>query len=485
MEMKVYKVKKYNLPNINLLNINTNLQLNFNDKKELLISAKKLEKILSSFGIQIKSVEIIKGPLITRFELQHLNYTNIAKIISLKKDIAFAIGVKDIAIESFFEENKALVVVDVPNKTRIPIFFREVLESIELKKSNYEIAWALGKDMTGRSVVVDLNKIIHILIGATMEKEKNICIDTFIVSVLYNYSPEDIKLLLIDLRIINFNIYNAIPHLLIPIITENKKAIAALKWAIDEVNRRYKLFNNVGVKNINSYNELVKKGLIDEKLSRIVIIINELADLVRVDQEKIEKLICNLAQKGGCVGVHLIIGTQVLSPNIITRLIKDSIPSKISFITSNEYNSKVILDLIGAEKLLGKGDMLFYPLSELKPKRVQGAFISDEEIKNIVLFIKSAQVTGKEYEVLQHINPVNNNLNNKRKTDELLNEAIKIVIETGQVSTSYLQRRLRIGFNRAARIVDELEKNRVISARDGNKPRQVLISKEKLNRSVR
>ena len=479
IQSKTYQNKKYVRPNADLLNINTNLKLDKNEKKELLENADKLEKTLLSFGVEAKILEVTKGPSVTRFELQPKAGIKVSKIVNLSDDIALGLAAKGVRIEAPIP-GKSAIGIEVPNKEQTPVFFREILESNEFKNNNYKVACALGKDITGKCIVTDISKMPHVLIAGATGSGKSVCINTLIVSILYKYSPEDVKLLMVDPKVVELSVYNGIPHLLIPVVTDPKKAAAALNWAVNEMTRRYKLFADNGVRNIDSYNELVKKGVVDEKLPYIVIIIDELADLMMACPRDVEDYICRLAQMARAAGMHLVIATQRPSVDVITGLIKANVPSRISFAVSSQVDSRTILDSTGAEKLLGKGDMLFYPVGESKPKRVQGAFISEEEVENVVSFIKDIKSDSKcESEILEYINSASDtSIKSNEDCDELLDEAIKIVVETGQVSTSYLQRRLRIGFNRAARIVEELEKNRIISARDGNKPRQVLMSKE-------
>lgn len=479
IQSKTYQNKKYVRPNADLLNINTNLKLDKNEKKELLENADKLEKTLLSFGVEAKIIEVTKGPSVTRFELQPKAGIKVSKIVNLSDDIALGLAAKGVRIEAPIP-GKSAIGIEVPNKEQTPVFFREILESNEFKNNNYKVACALGKDITGKCIVTDISKMPHVLIAGATGSGKSVCINTLIVSILYKYSPEDVKLLMVDPKVVELSVYNGIPHLLIPVVTDPKKAAAALNWAVNEMTRRYKLFADNGVRNVDSYNELVKKGVVEEKLPYIVIIIDELADLMMACPRDVEDYICRLAQMARAAGMHLVIATQRPSVDVITGLIKANVPSRISFAVSSQVDSRTILDSTGAEKLLGKGDMLFYPVGESKPKRVQGAFISEEEVENVVSFIKDIKSDSKcESEILEYINSASDtSIKSNEDCDELLDEAIKIVVETGQVSTSYLQRRLRIGFNRAARIVEELEKNRIISARDGNKPRQVLMSKE-------
>lgn len=471
----------YIAPNAELLNINTNLKLNKDDKKDLLANATKLEETLLSFGVEAKILQVTKGPSVTRFELQPKAGVKVSKIVNLSDDIALGLAANGVRIEAPIP-GKSAIGIEVPNKEQTPVFFREILESDEFINNRYKVATALGKDITGKCVVTDLTKMPHVLIAGATGSGKSVCINTLIISILYKYSPDQVKLLMVDPKVVELNVYNGIPHLLIPVVTDPKKAAAALNWAVNEMTRRYKLFAENGVRNIESYNVMVDKGILEEKLPYIVIIVDELADLMMVCPHDVEDYICRLAQMARAAGMHLVIATQRPSVDVITGVIKANIPSRISFAVSSQIDSRTILDSSGAEKLLGRGDMLFYPVGESKPLRVQGSFISEEEVEQVVSFIKeSKEDTKYEEEILEHINSTGESkIENGEEKDDLLDEAIKIVVETEQVSASYLQRRLRIGFNRAARIIEQLEEYNIISKKDGSKPRQVLLTKEEL-----
>lgn len=473
---------EYVAPNAELLNINTHLKLNKDDKKELLANATKLEETLLSFGVEAKILQVTKGPSVTRFELQPKAGVKVSKIVNLSDDIALGLAASGVRIEAPIP-GKSAVGIEVPNREQTPVFFREVLESDEFTDNKFKVACALGKDITGKCIVTDLSKMPHVLIAGATGSGKSVCINTLIISILYKYSPDEVKLLMVDPKVVELNVYNGIPHLLIPVVTDPKKAAAALNWAVNEMTRRYKLFADNGVRNIESYNAMVEKGILEEKLPFIVIIVDELADLMMVCPNDVEDYICRLAQMARAAGMHLVIATQRPSVDVITGVIKANIPSRISFAVSSQIDSRTILDSAGAEKLLGRGDMLFYPVGESKPLRVQGAFISEEEVEQVVSFIKDSRIENKyEEEILEHINSANDTkVESGEDRDELLDEAIRVVVESGQVSTSYLQRRLRIGFNRAARIMEELEEYNIISKRDGSKPRQVLVTKEDLD----
>lgn len=471
------KTIDYEFPTIELLNDNKSIKLKKEDKKELLSNANKLEETLISFGVEAKVTQVTKGPSVTRFELQPSVGVKVSKIVHLADDIALNLAAQDVRIEAPIP-GKSAVGIEVPNRELTPVFLKEVLDSDEFKTCNKNLAFAIGKDIAGNCVVSDLSKMPHLLIAGATGSGKSVCINTLIISIIYKYSPEDVKLLMVDPKVVELNIYNNIPHLLIPVVTDPKKAAGALFWAVNEMTRRYKLFADNNVRNIESYNELLKKGKEGEKLPLIVIIIDELADLMMVCPNDIEDYIGRLAQMARAAGMHLVIATQRPSVDVITGVIKANIPSRISFAVSSQIDSRTILDMGGAEKLLGKGDMLFYPSGESKPMRVQGAFISESEVEKVVGFIKDTQCGEVEYEdsIIDEINTsVEINTDNR---DELLEEAIKIVVEIDQASTSLLQRKLRIGYNRAARIMDQMEERGIISQRDGSKPRQVLISKD-------
>lgn len=480
LEIKNNSVKeeiKYNFPALELLNENNSSKLNKNDKKELLASATKLEETLNSFGVDAKVLQVSRGPAVTRYEIQPSAGVKVSKIVNLADDIALNLAASGVRIEAPIP-GKAAVGIEVPNKDVNAVYLKEVIESKTFLESNKRLAFALGKDISGSCVVADLTKMPHLLIAGATGSGKSVCINTLIISLLYKYSPEDVKLLMIDPKVVELSIYNGIPHLLIPVVTNPKKAAGALNWAVNEMVKRYQTFADNSVRNIEGYNELFNKGKVQEKMQCIVIIIDELADLMMVCPNDIEDYIARLAQMARAAGMHLVIATQRPSVDVITGVIKANIPSRISFAVSSQIDSRTILDSSGAEKLLGKGDMLYYPVGESKPLRVQGAFVSEEEVENIVNFIKDQQdpVEYKE-EIIEHINTPTSSEASDDDFDELLEEAIRIVIESGQASTSLLQRRLRIGYNRAARIIDQLELKGIISAKDGSKPRNVLAGR--------
>lgn len=475
--------KTYVYPGLELLKINSSTNLNNDDKQELMESADKLESTLESFGVDASVTRVTKGPSVTRFELQPSPGVKVSKIVNLSDDIALGLAATGVRIEAPIP-GKAAVGIEVPNREQTPVFLREVLESDEFLNTNKKLAFSLGKDIGGKCVVGDLSKMPHTLIAGATGSGKSVCINTLIVSLLYKYSPDEVKLLMVDPKVVELSVYNGIPHLLVPVVTDPKKAAGALNWAVNEMTRRYKLFADSGARNIDSYNTLFEKGIIEEKLPYIVIIVDELADLMMVCPNDVEDYIGRLAQMARAAGMHLVIATQRPSVDVITGVIKANIPSRISFAVSSQIDSRTILDSGGAEKLLGKGDMLYYPVGSSKPLRVQGCFISEDEVERVVEFVKN-EVEKVEYkeEIIEHINnESDSSLNNIKDedSDELIDDAINIVVEYGQASTSFLQRRLRIGFNRASRIMDELEERGVISKKDGSRPRQVLVKKEDL-----
>ncbi len=469
----------YKFPNSNLLNTNTLSKLNKEDKKELIGNASKLEETLLSFGVEAKVIQVSKGPSVTRFEIQPSPGVKVSKIVNLADDIALGLASSGIRIEAPIP-GKSAIGIEVPNRELTPVYLREVIESSEFMNSDNNLAFCLGKDIAGNCVISDLSKMPHVLIAGATGSGKSVCINTLIISFLYKYSPDNVKLLMIDPKVVELSIYNGIPHLLIPVVTDPKKAAGALNWAVQEMKRRYKLFADNGVRNIESYNKLTVKGTAQEKLPFIVIIIDELADLMMVSPHDVEDYVCRLAQMARAAGMHLVIATQRPSVDVITGVIKANIPSRISFAVSSQIDSRTILDSAGAEKLLGKGDMLFYPVGEAKPIRIQGAFISENEVERVVSFIKSShKVPQYQSDIINQID-TNVDTNKDSECDKLLEEATKIVVQANQASTSLLQRRLRIGYNRAARIIDQMEERGIISARDGSKPRQVLIKKDDL-----
>ncbi|QXM06091.1 DNA translocase FtsK [Crassaminicella indica] len=464
----------YKFPDFNLLQDNP-IANTKNDKKEILHKAKILEETLENFGVEAKVVQVSKGPTITRYEIQPSPGVKVSKIVNLSDDIALNLAASNIRIEAPIP-GKAAVGIEIPNESVSLVTIKEVLESEKFKKNDSKLTFVLGKDIAGNPIIADLAKMPHMLIAGATGSGKSVCINTLIISILYNAKPEEVKLLLVDPKVVELNNYNGIPHLLIPVVTDPKKASSALNWAVGEMTNRYKYFAENNVRDINSYNDKMRNEG-KETLPKIVIIIDELADLMMVAPGQVEDGICRLAQMARAAGLHLIVATQRPSVDVITGVIKANIPSRIAFAVSSQADSRTILDMGGAEKLLGKGDMLFYPVGASKPVRIQGAFISDHEVERVVNFVKEQSLDhGYEEGILEK---VESNLSQDEDTaDELLKDAIELVVETGQASISMLQRRFRIGYNRAARLIDAMEERNIVGEHMGSKPRQVLITKE-------
>ncbi|SHI00182.1 DNA translocase FtsK [Sporanaerobacter acetigenes] len=470
-------IDNYQFPPIELLK-DRNEKSDIDDKKEILVNAKKIEDTMKNFGIAANIVQISKGPTITCYELQPAPGVKVSRIVNLSDDIALNLATSDVRIEAPIP-GKAAVGIEVPNKTKLNVGLKEILLSEEYMEINSNIPLALGKNVAGKPVITTMEKMPHLLIAGATGSGKSVCINTIIMSILYKSNPDDVKLILIDPKVVELSIYNDIPHLLIPVVTDAKKARSALNWAVEEMTRRYKLFAQNSVRDIYSYNNKIRDNDKAENLSQIVIIIDELADLMMVAAQEIEDYICRLAQMARAAGMYLIVATQRPSVDIITGTIKANIPSRISFAVTSQVDSRTILDMSGAEKLLGKGDMLFYPSDMPKPIRVQGAFIDDEEVEEIVSFLKKQNTPTYNEEILDTIE--NENFISDESSDELLPKAIDLVINEGQASISLLQRKLKIGYARAARLIDEMEDRGIVGGYEGSKPRKVLVDKEDFN----
>lgn len=465
----------YEFPEIALLKQNIKGMLANEDRNEIIENAKKLEDTLMSFGVEARVINVSKGPSVTRYELQPKAGVKVSRIVNLSDDIALALAARGVRIEAPIP-GKAAVGIEIPNKETTPVYLREVIEDPKFQKSTKKISVALGKDVSGEVIVGDLSKMPHVLIAGATGSGKSVCINSLIISILYKYDPEHVRLLMVDPKVVELNVYNGIPHLLIPVVTDPKKAAGALNWAVNEMTRRYQSFAEHGVRNMEGFNEVAKKKKL-QSLPYIVIIVDELADLMMVSANEVEDYIARLAQMARAAGMHLVIATQRPSVDVITGVIKANIPSRISFAVSSAIDSRTILDSGGAEKLLGKGDMLYYPVGEQKPKRIQGAFISEEEVEAIVSRIKvHKDKLSYDEDIINHIEKGRGDSEQSDESDELYKQAVRVVVENQQASTSFLQRKMRIGYNRAARIMDELEDRGVISERDGSKPRQVLLN---------
>ena len=455
--------------------------------KALTDTATKLQKTLYSFGVSAKVENVSVGPAITRYELKPAEGVRVSKIANLADDIALNLAAETIRIEAPIPGKQA-VGIEVPNKEKEAVHLREVLESEEFQNNKSKLTVALGKDVAGNIQLADIAKMPHVLIAGSTGSGKSVCINTIISSIIYNAKPSEVKMVMVDPKVVELSVYNGIPHLLIPVVTDPKKAAGALAWAVQEMDNRYNLFASRGVRDIKGYNKAIEKDEGQGKLPQIVIIVDELADLMMVAAKDVEEAICRLAQKARAAGMHLVIATQRPSVDVITGLIKANIPSRIAFAVSSQVDSRTILDSIGAEKLLGKGDMLFFPTGFPKPVRVQGAFISDEEVEKIVDFVKKNGTANYSEDILETIE--NSNKTEKEliqeqaeddETDPFLMDAIDAVVEQGQASTSFIQRRFKVGYARAGRIIDQMEERGIISGYQGSKPREVLITKERLD----
>ena len=453
--------------------------------KALTDTATKLQKTLYSFGVSAKVENVSVGPAITRYELKPAEGVRVSKIANLADDIALNLAAETIRIEAPIPGKQA-VGIEVPNKEKEVVHFREVLDSDEFRRNKSKLTIGLGKDVAGNVQLADIAKMPHVLIAGSTGSGKSVCINTIITSIIYNAKPSEVKFVMVDPKVVELSVYNGIPHLLIPVVTDPRKAAGALAWAVQEMDDRYNKFASKGVRDLKGYNKAIEKENEAGKLPQIVIIIDELADLMMVAKNDVEDAICRLAQKARAAGMHLVIATQRPSVDVITGLIKANVPSRIAFAVSSQVDSRTILDSIGAEKLLGKGDMLFFPSGAPKPSRVQGAFVSDDEVEKIVDFIKSNGTATYSEDILESIE--NSNKTDKElaqeqaeedDTDPFLMDAIQTVVETGQASTSFIQRRFKVGYARAGRIIDQMEERGVISGYQGSKPREVLMTKER------
>lgn len=459
-----------------------------NLQEELRSNAEKLVSTLQSFGVQTRIIDIARGPAVTRYELQPSAGVKISKITNLADDIALNLAASGVRIEAPIP-NKPAVGIEVPNKVVSTVSIREIIDSSEFEKAKSPLAVALGRDIAGKITVADLAKMPHTLIAGSTGSGKSVCINSLIVSILYHSTPQEVKLVLIDPKMVELGIYNGIPHLLIPVVTDPKKAAGALSWAVNEMLNRYQLFKEYSVRDMAGFNRAAEKNGI-KPMPQIVIIIDELADLMMAAPGEVEDSICRLAQMARAAGMHLVIATQRPSVDVITGVIKANIPSRIAFAVSSQIDSRTILDSSGAEKLLGRGDMLFSPIGSSKPTRVQGCFVTDGEVERIVEFIKqSGQQLTYDERILEEIDRHAVSDNKKKgskddgggfdEEDEMLPSAIEIVVESGQASTSMLQRKLKLGYARAARLMDSMEEKGIIGPFEGSKPRQVLITKER------
>ena len=480
--------KPYSFPPLALLHKGT--AATGDSERELKETAVRLQQTLATFGVRVTVTDISQGPSITRYELQPEQGVKVSKIVGLADDIKLNLAATDIRIEAPIP-GKAAVGIEVPNKESIPVMLRDLLEAKEFRDFASKIAFAVGKDIAGKVVVSDIAKMPHMLIAGATGSGKSVCINTLIMSILYKAHPDDVKLIMVDPKVVELSIYNGIPHLLIPVVTDPKKASAALHWGVAEMEDRYKKFADFNVRDLAGYNKKVaamqEKGEENapRRLPQIVIIVDELADLMMVCPGEVEESICRLAQLARACGIHLIIATQRPSVDVITGLIKANMPSRAAFAVSSGVDSRTILDMVGAEKLLGKGDMLFYPQGYPKPARIQGAVVSDGEVSDVVDFLKN-QALGNTYaedieEKIKNIGSTGaggGESGGGNDVDELFERAARLIIDKDKASIGMLQRALQIGFNRAARIMDQLCRYGVVGEEEGTKPRKILMSPE-------
>ena len=472
-----YELLPYTFPSINILQKPSPgaAKINGDDLREL---AKKLVSALHSFGVEAKVLEVTKGPSVTRFELQPAEGVRVNRITALADDIAMTLAATAVRIEAPIP-GKSAVGIEIPNKDISSVLLREVIQSKEFQDHPSKIAIGLGKDIEGNVIVQDMEKLTHLLIAGATGSGKSVCINTIVCSILYKADPNEVKLLMVDPKVVELEVYNGIPHLLIPVVTDPRRAAGALNWAVQEMERRYGLFAKYHVRNIKGYNEAME-SVSGRKMEQIIIIIDELADLMTVASREVETAIQRLAQKARAAGMHLILATQRPSVNVVTGVIKANIPSRLSFAVASAVDSRTILDSIGAEKLLGKGDMLLLPSGASKPTRIQGCFVSDREVEEIVDFVKMETESIYMQDIVDQMNSADQSSEgpDPGDADEFLTQAIEFVVDAGEASTSSIQRKFKVGYSRAGRIVDQMEERGIIGPKVGSKPREVLITKQ-------
>lgn len=475
----------YKKPPTSLLRANKAFSGSVGSAQEM--TRKKLGDTLESFGVKVKMTGISVGPSVTRYELEPEPGVKVSRIVALQDDIKLALAASDIRIEAPIP-GKSAIGIEVPNRDNSIVGFRELVESGDFNRARSKLTVAVGRDISGKIVLADLAKMPHLLIAGATGSGKSVCINTLVMSIIYKADPSEVKLIMVDPKVVELSVYNGIPHLLVPVVTDARKAANALRWAVDEMNSRYKKFAEYNVRNLEGFNEKLKEERkrnpqLDEPLMyQMVIIVDELADLMMVSPGEVEEAICRLAQMARAAGIHLVLATQRPSVNVITGLIKANVPSRIAFAVSSGVDSRTIIDMNGAEKLLGKGDMLFYPYGLAKPVRVQGAFISDAEVSGVVdyLFKNNGEISGRE-QMEQMITSVQESNNLRTERDEYFESAARFIIEKDKASIGALQRNFKIGFNRAARIMDQLADAGVVGEEDGTKPRKILMNMDEFN----
>lgn len=457
-------------------------------REEIALNRERLEKTLSSFGVPASIADITRGPTVTRYDFELEQGVKLSRITNLAGDIALALGVVSVRIAPI-QDKISTVGIEVPNKLVSPVYLRDIIDQPRFRNAPSKLSFALGKDIGGDGIVGNIAKLPHLLIAGTTGSGKSVCMNSLIISLLYKAKPEEVKLIMIDPKMVELGVYNGIPHLYTPVVTDPKKAAGALQWAVVEMLKRYRLFSEVGVRDLGAYNEHMRASG-DDILPRVVIVIDELADLMMAASKEVEESICRVAQMGRAAGMHLVIATQRPSADVITGLMKANIPSRIAFAVSSAMESRIILDQTGAEKLVGMGDMLFAPLGTGKPVRIQGAFVSDEEREQVINFIKKQGAANYSDEIMASMEKSAEDKNGKSSEpetasggadssyDELLPQAVDVIFDTKQASVSMLQRRLKLGYSRAARLVDQMEELGIVGPFEGSKPRQVLITKE-------
>ena len=488
LEEEIEQQPEYKYPPIDLLKRPSN-DTSGDIRSELTANAEKLVDTLRSFGVETRIINISRGPSVTRYELQPAAGVKISRITNLADDIALNLAAAGVRIEAPIP-NKAAVGIEIPNKIRTSVAARELIESAEFVSAQSKVTGILGKDISGANCFMDIAKMPHVLIAGTTGSGKSVCLNSIIMSMLYKATPDEVRMLMIDPKAVEMMVYNGIPHLLVPVVSDPRMASGALSWAVTEMTHRYKILSDNGVRNLEVYNELAKKSDTLKPLPQIVIFIDELADLMMTAPNEVEDSICRLAQKARAAGMHLVIATQRPSVDVITGLIKANIPSRIALTVSNQVDSRTIIDMAGAERLVGRGDMLYYPVGVAKPIRIQGCWISDAEIEAVASFLKNGQKNDYDENIQQEIERQAAQEKGKKggasasaeasdgEYDELLSAAVEVVIEAGQASTSLLQRKLKLGYARAARIVDQLEEKGVVGAYGGaSKGREILITK--------
>ena len=460
---------------------------------EMKENSRRLNETLASFKIEAHIVNVTRGPSVTRYEVELEKGVRLNKLTTCADDIALSLGASGVRIAAV-PDKISVVGIEVPNKAVTTVSLREVIDSPEFSKAKSKSSFAVGKDIGGKCIIGNIAKLPHMLIAGTTGSGKSVCMNSIIISLLYKASPDDVKLIMVDPKMVELGIYNGIPHLLIPVVTDPKKAAGSLQWAVTEMMRRYKAMSDAGVRDLESYNAMVESGEIEgERLPQVVVIIDELADLMLVAAKEVEESICRIAQMGRASGIHLVIATQRPSADVITGLMKANIPSRIAFAVASAMESRIILDTQGAEKLVGRGDMLFAPIGTGKPQRVQGCFVSDPEVEAVANFVKNNYATNYDQSVMEEIERKAAQTGNAKAAaaasdpepnaeeldgDEMLPQAVDVILETGQASVSMLQRRLKLGYARAARIVDEMEEKGIVGPFQGSKPRSILITKD-------